>query len=213
MMKNILTKTLLIVLSILTVTLNAQDPDKKLYISISHEIADYTSWKTGFDEHIITRQNAGIKDIFVKRNINNTNSITFFAEVTSLEKANAFLTSPDLKEAMTKAGVTSEPEVVFYKSATEIKAINTSDLVTTITHSVKDYSAWKDVYDSASELREDAGITDHLLLRSLTDENVVTVVGSLSSTTRFIEFMAKPELKEAMEKGGVTSRASVKVLL
>jgi len=212
-MRNITKSTLFTVIFILAVAVHAQQSDTKLYISISHEIEDYESWKVGFDKHISARQAAGISDIFVKRDINNTNSITFFAEVSSLEKANAFITSPDLKEAMAKAGVTSAPEIVFYKTATEIQAINTSDLVTTITHSVEDYSKWKDVYDSASELRESAGITDHLLLRSLSDENVVTVLGSLSSTVSFIEFMANPELKEAMKNGGVTSRAAIKVLL
>ena len=212
-MKSIKVNILLIVLFIVSVNIYAQEAQTQLYLSISHEIADYTSWKVGFDNHVSARQAAGITDIFVKRDINNTSSITFFAKISSLEKAKDFVSDPKLKEAMAQAGVTSAPEIAFYKSATEYQEINTSALVTTVTHSVKDFSAWKDVYDSAHELRKSAGITDHLLLKSVSDENVVTVLGTSSSAARFNEFMMNPDLKGAMQKGGVTSKPQVEVLL
>ena len=211
--KNFRNSTLFIFLTFLAISVNAEPGKGKIYLSISHEVADYTIWKTGFDEHSSVRKEAGIKDIFARKDIHNGNAVTAFFEVKDLDKANAFLSNPELKEAMDKAGVTSAPAIVFYKSANEYEAINTSGLVTTVSHSVKDFSAWKSVYDSADELRKNAGIKDHLLLRSLSDENVVTVLGTVSSAAKFHEFMSNPDLKGAMEKGGVISEPVVKVLL
>jgi quinol monooxygenase YgiN len=184
----------------------------KTYLSISHEVADYDSWKLGFDEHKSSRTAAGLKEIFVKQDSSNANSVTAFFEVEDKSKAEAFLSDPDLKEAMTKAGVTTAPRITFSKSAREIGAINSSALVTTVSHSVADYSAWKAVYDSSEELRKNAGSIDYLLLRSIEDENVVTVVGTSSSVENFQEFISNPDLKGAMEQAGVTSKPEVRIL-
>ena len=212
-MRNLKNSALIILLALLTISGFAQNGSGKIYLSISHEVADYTKWKAGFDEHISVRIEAGIKDVFVKRDIYNTNSVTVFFEVNDLNKAKAFISSPTLKEAMTKSGVVTAPVIVFYKSAAECAAINSSALVTTITHSVKDFSAWKLVYDAGEELRKNAGINDNVVLRSLSDENRITVLGSSSSAEKFNEFMLNPELKAAMEKAGVVSKPEVKILL
>ncbi len=86
--------------------------------------------------------------------------------------------------------------------------VGVTDPVTT----VKDFSTWKAVYDSSAELRESAGTKDYHVLRSLSDENVVTVMGTASSKEKFNEFMSNPDLKGAMEAAGVTSKPEVKVL-
>jgi hypothetical protein len=190
---------------------NAQS-NGKFYLSISHEIKDYASWKPGFDENGSVRTEAGIKDVFTKQDVNNENAITAFFEVSDLDKANAFLSAPELKEAMVKAGVTSEPAIVFYTSDSSYDVIDTSAMLTTVSHSVKDFSTWKAVYDSSAGLRESAGTKDYHVLRSLSDENVVTVMGTASSKEKFNEFISNPDLKGAMEAAGVTSKPEVKVL-
>ncbi len=212
-MRRITPKLVLAILAVLTVTLFAQgNTSGKHFLAISHEVADYDSWKVGFDAHVAARQASGLKDVFIKRDINNTNSVTGFFEVTDLEKAKAFLANPELKEAMKKAGVTSPPQIAFYKSATEFDAINSTPLVTILSHPVKDFSAWKAVYDSADELRKNAGITDDYVFTSLADENIVTVISIASSEAKFKEFIANPELKETMTAAGVTAKPEVRIM-
>lgn len=212
-MKNINKVTTIIVLSILTITACAQQPKTNYYLSISHEVADYDNWRAVFDNFSTDRKESGINDLFVKQNINNTNSITVFSKVTNLEKAKEFMSSPTLKEAMAKAGVISQPEIVFYNSADEYEAISPSSLITTISHSVTDVSAWKKTYYASGDLRNNAGIVDHYLLISLSDENVVTVLGSSSSAEGFLNFISNPDLKKTMEKAGVSSKPEVRILL
>ena len=162
-------------MTLLSITSNAQASKVKHYLSITHKVTDYTKWKLVFDETKSDRTEAGIEDIFVKKDINNTNYITFLAEVKNLAKAKAFTSSTTLKEDMIKAGVASAPEIVYYTAAKEYNAINTSALGTIITHSVKEYAAWMDIYESVEDLRINDGLIDHLILKSLSDENVVTV--------------------------------------
>ena len=104
-MKNLKNSALILLLTIFAISGFAQSGSEKIYLSISHEVADYSKWKAGFDEHQSIRMDAGIKDIFVKRDINNTNSVTVFFEVNDLNKAKTFVSSPNLKERMTKSGV------------------------------------------------------------------------------------------------------------
>lgn len=212
-LKNVKNSALTIILAFLALSVYAQNGSGKIYLSVSHEVADYTKWKAEFDEHVSIRVEAGIKDIFAKRDINNTNSVTVFFEVNDLNKAKAFVSSPNLKEAMTKSGVITDPVFVFYKSDAECAAIDASGLVNIITHSVKDFSAWKREYDAGEELRKNAGIHDNVILRSLADENSITVLGSSSSAEKLFKFMSNPELKAAMEKAGVISKPEAKVLL
>jgi hypothetical protein len=212
-MKKLKNSALIVIFSLLSITGFAQNGSGKIYLSISHEVADYSKWKAGFDEHMSVRMEAGLKDIFVKRDINNTNSVTVFFEVNDLNKAKAFVSSPGLKEIMTKAGVVTEPVIAFYKSAFEFAAINPLALVDIITHSVKDFAAWKLGYDAGDEMRKNAGIQDNMILRSFSDENSITVLGSSTSAEKLFEFISNPDLKAAMEKAGVISKPEVKILL
>ncbi len=196
-----------------TLSVSAQSSSSKLFLSISHEIRNYDSWKVVYDKFEAQRKEAGITELFIKKDINNANSITVFAEVTNLEKAKAFMSSTSLKEGMKEAGVTSLPSIVFSKSALDFGTLNRSALITTISHSVKDFSVWKEGYLSAEQLRKQNGIQDYLVLKSLADENIITVIGSTTSTASFNKFISNPDLKTAMDKAGVTSKPEIKTLL
>jgi hypothetical protein len=212
-MKNIFKNSLTFLLVLLSITAYSEKKDTKYYLSITHEVADYDNWKVVFDKFRTERTEAGIVDIFVKQNINNTNSITVFSRILDMTKAEQFMASNQLKDAMKNAGVVSNPEIIFYKSAEEYSTINKAALVTTITHSVNSYVNWERVYNSASKLRIDQGITDHLVLKSLANENMITIIGSSRSAAQFNTFMANPDLKKAMNEAGVTSKPELVVLL
>lgn len=81
-----------------------------------------------------------------------------------------------------------------------------------ITHEVKDFSDWKKVYDADEVNRSNAGMKVTGLYQSVDNLNMVTVVGVAPSLEAVNQFMSKPELKTAMEKGGVLGIPDVKVL-
>jgi len=204
---------LIIAFACSSILANAMEKSGTIYLIISHEVVNFDAWKPGFDKDLNARKEAGLKDIFVKQDLNNSNAITAFFEVTNMKKAEEFLANPELKNAMEKAGVSSPPVIAFYTSASKFEKIQSDDMITLISHSVNDFDTWKKVYDSAEEMRSKAGIKDYLIVRSLADENVIMAVGTASSTEAFTAFMANPDLKDAMEKAGATSKPEVAVLL
>jgi heme-degrading monooxygenase HmoA len=80
---------------------------------IRHKVADFARWKTGYDAHAPARTAAGLKQVHLLTNIDNPNEVVMLFAADDLNKAKAFATSPDLREAMQKAGVNDQPDVHF----------------------------------------------------------------------------------------------------
>ena len=74
-----------------------------------------------------------------------------------------------------------------------------------VQHTVRDFDAWKTVFDAHETERARFGCTGHTLYRDTDDPNNVTLFLDYESRERADEFMKDPSLREAMEKGGVIS--------
>ena len=72
-----------------------------------------------------------------------------------------------------------------------------------VEHKVRDYEAWKPVFDEHEGVRRRHGGTGHYLYRGLDDPNEITVINHFPSREQAVAFAADPSLKEAMERGGV----------
>jgi len=77
---------------------------------LTHEVKNFLEWKEGFDAGEPLRQQAGVKVNGVYTSIDNPNYVTIITELQSSEAVNGFLTNPDLKASMEKAGVIGMPE-------------------------------------------------------------------------------------------------------
>ena len=78
-------------------------------------------------------------------------------------------------------------------------------MIVMVQHKVRDYDAWKSVFDEHQAVRTRHGATGHELYRGLEDPNEVTVVNQFPSLEQAQAFAADPSLREAMERGGVIS--------
>ena len=72
-------------------------------------------------------------------------------------------------------------------------------------HTVRDFDAWKPVFDEHEPVRAKYGCTGCTVYRAADSPNDVTVVLSWESRERAEEFYRDPSLREAMERGGVVS--------
>ena len=86
-------------------------PGGKVVVVITHEVKEYSVWRKGFDADDSNRKQAGFKVSGVYADVKNPNMVTIIGEFPSAAAAEAFSTSPKLKEVMEKAGVVSKPEV------------------------------------------------------------------------------------------------------
>jgi quinol monooxygenase YgiN len=81
-----------------------------------------------------------------------------------------------------------------------------------IQHQVKDYAAWKKVFDSAIEMRTSSGELSAQVYRDASDPNKVTTINKWNSLANAQKFAHSPELKAAMEKAGVVGAPNVSFL-
>ena len=74
-----------------------------------------------------------------------------------------------------------------------------------VTHPVKDFDAWKNVFDQFEQLRKEAGELTAVGLRHAEDPNVVSVLNTWTSVEAAKTFVASEEIKKGMGEAGVTA--------
>jgi hypothetical protein len=60
------------------------------YLLIRHKVADFESWKSGYDAHLVARQQAGLTEKHLLRNIEDRNEVLLLFEVANLDAAKRF---------------------------------------------------------------------------------------------------------------------------
>lgn len=83
----------------------------KVVVIVTHEVKDYGAWRKGYDADEPNRKAAGFKVWGVYDDANNPNMVTVLGEFPTAAAAEAFTTSPKLKEAMENAGVIGKPDI------------------------------------------------------------------------------------------------------
>ena len=77
--------------------------------------------------------------------------------------------------------------------------------VMSATHTVKDFDVWKKSYDERESMRVANGLTKLAVSRDMDNPNKVYVALRMADVQKAKDFAASKDLKEAMQKGGVTS--------
>lgn len=70
-------------------------------------------------------------------------------------------------------------------------------------HRVRDYEAWKPVFDEHEAVRRSHGAVEHRIYRMLADPDSVAIHNDFPSVEAARGFLADPSLGEAMARGGV----------
>lgn len=84
-------------------------------LAISHHVKDYDAWKKFFDAGDSVRRANGLITRGIARNLQDTNTVSIFFEVSDLAKAKARTESPELKKKLEEAGVDSPPTNRWFK--------------------------------------------------------------------------------------------------
>lgn len=72
-----------------------------------------------------------------------------------------------------------------------------------IIHEVKDYKAWKKVFDGAANIRKEAGERNYQVLRYEKDENMVVHFSAWTSIEAAKAFFESPKLVQIRKDAGV----------
>lgn len=78
-----------------------------------------------------------------------------------------------------------------------------------VQHTVRDYDAWKPVFDEHEATRAKYSCKSHTVYRDADAPNDLTILLAYESRERAEELMHDPSLREAMERGGVISEPRI----
>lgn len=115
-MKRILFVLMMIFIS-LPLFANDKNRSTPVWMMVVHEIEDYEEWRFVFDSGLSTRQSAGELSFEINRDPGDPNQIIAILQWDTVERAQAFVDDPTVRNAMKAAGVVSDPIVTFYKGA------------------------------------------------------------------------------------------------
>tara|TARA_Y100000780_G_scaffold153125_1_gene137951 strand:- start:242 stop:514 length:273 start_codon:yes stop_codon:yes gene_type:complete len=80
---------------------------------------------------------------------------------------------------------------------------------TIATHPVKDFNAWKAIFDQFEPIRKEAGERSAVVLRHADDPNMVTIINTWDSIEAPQAFLNREELKAGMAEAGVTAPPTI----
>ena len=180
-----------------------------LAVLIAHRVANYDAWKTAFDKHLSARKEATCLGHHINRGADDPNMVYVYCPVTDAGHLKTFLDNPDLGDVMKDAGVEGEATIKLMKpmSADFIPDQKLAGII--VSHGVKDYDAWRTVYDGLDDHRKQSGIVGHAVNQDLGDPNQVTVYHQAKEIDSLRTFVDSPKLKEAMQRGGVTGTPEI----
>jgi len=81
--------------------------------------------------------------------------------------------------------------------------------VLVLQHRVRDYDAWKPVFDEHEPTRREHGAERHWVYRTSEDPNEVVVAVEFPSEEQARAFLEDPGLREAMQQAGVEGEPHV----
>lgn len=173
-------------------------------VVVKHTVADYTKWKAAFDANAQARTDTELTPISILQDKENPNLVMVSMKMANLQKAKDFTTSPGLKEAMQKGGVTGAPEIAFYNAIRfDENAAATQDRLI-VTHRVKDFDAWLKVYDGEGTANRAAqGLVARALARGIDDPNMVLISFVVTDMAKAKARIASEDLKKIMMDAGV----------
>jgi heme-degrading monooxygenase HmoA len=84
---------------------------------VRHQVADYPAWRSVYDSIDETRASMGVTGHAVFRSTADGRDVTAYHDFESEDAAQAFASSPALRDAMGRAGVQGAPQIWFTTAA------------------------------------------------------------------------------------------------
>ncbi len=175
-------------------------------VLIIQKVADYDKWFPGYEAHDSARVASGLHNFVIGRGTKDKNTVLVALRMDDTAKAKQFGSSPGLMEAMKKAGVIGKPTIRYSVNKFQDNTTDASTERAIVTFKVKDYDAWKKVFDGDQQDRMNAGMTTRGINVNIDDPAMVTLVMVIGDMKKAEDFMQTKELKHRMDSAGVVSK-------
>ena len=84
---------------------------------IRHKVSDFDAWRKVYDSAGAMQKAGGVIEESVHQGKNDPNDVVVLHRFNSIDEAEKFLASSDLKEAMQRAGVVGAPRIEVFEDA------------------------------------------------------------------------------------------------
>lgn len=179
---------------------------------VTYKVKDFDAWKKSFDEGQPQRKEAGITAHHLNRGVTDPNEVVVYLVATDLEKIKAYMADPAMKDSLKAAGVKGKPKVSMVTPVENHTATDSTLSAALVSHEVKDYDAWKTVFDEDATRRTEAGLVGYTLSRDQDKPNLVIMYAQSKTREALDAFLASPELKAKMKSGGVKGKPKITLL-
>jgi len=99
------------------------DTMENITVMVKHKVKDYAEWKKVFDEHDSFRKDGGELSYQLYRKEGEADTVYLLFTWESRERAEKFLQSESLREAMAKAGVIEKPDIALLEKVEEVALV------------------------------------------------------------------------------------------
>jgi quinol monooxygenase YgiN len=82
---------------------------------VLHRVADYDAWRKVYDSVSQMQNDGGVTQQSVHRMADDPDNVLVIHYFNDVETARAFFASPELKDAMQRAGVQGEPRIEYFE--------------------------------------------------------------------------------------------------
>ena len=177
---------------------------------VFHHVRDFDAWKFVFDEHESVRRGHGALEHRVYRGVDDLLRVIVHNDFPGEDAARAFMADPSLPAAMERAGVTDEPWLGLIEQLEEKRYTDgTAGVTAAVHHRVRDYDAWKQVFDGHEDVRRRHGQIEHRMYHALGDPLQIVVHNDFPDMAAAEAFGADPSLPDAMARGGVEGEPGI----
>jgi hypothetical protein len=175
---------------------------------IKHKVANYAKWKPMFDADVANRKAAGLVDHIIGRGDEDSNMVIIIMYMDDAAKAKAMVGDPKLKEVMQKAGVVGAPEIDFVHRVENDTTPTSQTARMMVKLKVKDFEAWKTLFDSDKPVRVANGSQDRMVGHNVDDNHMVTIISVVNDAAKSRARMSSRELADKMKASGVEGTPS-----
>ena len=95
----------------LHLTKNNPSLNRNVRVFVRHDVVDFAVWKKGYDDFAAEQKKGDVFFQQVFQSISNPNNVTVIHDFHSLEKAESFFNSDELKATMKRIGSLGKPEI------------------------------------------------------------------------------------------------------
>jgi len=176
---------------------------------VEHEVASFDAWKGAFEGHADARAAGGVRSARVSRATDAPNTVTVCLVGGSAESLQAFLATPERRQAMQRAGVVGTPTITLAVPVEDLTVRDRALPGAFLRHRVDDFDAWKRGFDARAGARAKGGVVGHAIARAKDDPNDVIVLLQAESLDALRRFTGSEDLRAAMRSLGVRGEPRV----